>query len=77
VKNFFNKSDKRRVTELTLDVKRAFLGTLRKVEWMDEDTKKRALLKAEKINSFIAYPDEILDDHKVEEYYSGVGSSVH
>lgn len=39
---------------------------------MDENTKKFALKKAEALKSYIAYPDEFLDDKKLEEYYKGL-----
>jgi membrane metallo-endopeptidase-like protein 1 len=40
-----------------------------KVDWMDEETKKSALNKAESMSTHIAYPDELLDDNKLEEFY--------
>lgn len=36
---------------------------------MDDETREIALEKAEKIKNFIAYPDEIMDDEKLIEYY--------
>lgn len=72
VQKFFDKSIKNKVTELTQDIKFSFLETLKKIGWMDRKTKKHALHKAEKMKSFIAYPDEILDDDLVEEYHEGV-----
>lgn len=36
---------------------------------MDEETKKAALDKAESMSTHIAYPDELLNDTKLEEFY--------
>lgn len=72
IKKFFDKSTKRKITELVIDIKSSFMETLRKVGWMDRKTKKHALAKAEKMSSFIGYPEELLDDGKVEEYYHEV-----
>lgn len=36
---------------------------------MDEGTKESALDKAASMSSHIAYPDELLDDKKLEEFY--------
>lgn len=36
---------------------------------MDEETRVAALDKVDSMNSFIAYPDELLDDSKLEQYY--------
>ena len=36
---------------------------------MDEETRKYALEKLDAMGAVVAYPDELLDDGKVEEYY--------
>lgn len=38
-------------------------------DWMDPVTKKNALDKAEAIEEFVAYPDELLDAGRVDNYY--------
>lgn len=38
--------------------------------WMDPVTKNNALDKAEAMDEFVAYPNELLDAHKVDDYYS-------
>jgi len=39
---------------------------------MDEKTRENALEKAADMTSHIAYPDELLDDSKLEELYDGL-----
>ncbi|KAJ3654445.1 hypothetical protein Zmor_013634 [Zophobas morio] len=69
IKYLFDKSIKQKVTKLTTDIKESFLNTLRQVKWMDPKTKKRAILKAKNMKSYVGYPDEFLEDKNVEEYY--------
>ncbi|XP_061729220.1 neprilysin-2-like [Cydia pomonella] len=40
-----------------------------RIDWMDEKTRKSALEKVAAITSHIGYPDELLDDSKLEEFY--------
>lgn len=39
---------------------------------MDEKTRQSALDKAASMASHIAYPDELLDDKKLEDFYNGL-----
>lgn len=39
---------------------------------MDEVTRAAALEKADNMASHIAYPQELMDNHKITEYYEGV-----
>ncbi|XP_011705369.1 PREDICTED: neprilysin-like, partial [Wasmannia auropunctata] len=46
------------------------------VDWMDEKTRRRALEKIAAMTLHIAYPNELLDDRKLENYYEGLEFSV-
>ncbi|KAJ3654443.1 hypothetical protein Zmor_013632 [Zophobas morio] len=72
VRNFFKKEAKAAVVEMTEYIKDAFIQTLKSVDWMDADTKKQALDKAKAIHLHTAYPDELLDDQKLELYYKNL-----
>ena len=74
IKHMLDKPIKHKVTELVVDIKSSFLDTLKKVGWMDQKTKKHAVIKAEQMSYFIGYPEELLDDNNVEDYYQGVKS---
>lgn len=39
---------------------------------MSESTKMHALQKARSIKKYVGYPDELLDDEKIEKFYSKV-----
>lgn len=41
-------------------------------EWIDEKTRTSALAKVESMQKHIAYPDEFLDDKKLEEFYANL-----
>lgn len=43
-----------------------------RTDWMDAETKRHALDKAEAIDEFVAYPRELLDATKVDEYYANL-----
>lgn len=54
------------------DIRTEFEDILKTVEWMDEKTRANAIDKAKSMSTHIAYPDELLDDKKLEEFYDGV-----
>lgn len=57
---------------MVADIRAEFEDILKKVDWMDDQTRKNALAKAKSMTAFIAYPDELLDNRKLEEFYDGV-----
>jgi membrane metallo-endopeptidase-like protein 1 len=69
VRKYFHEDAKKNAVEMVTDIRNQFKQILRNVSWMDEETKKSALDKAMSMSSHIAYPDELLDDSKLEEFY--------
>ncbi|XP_049950990.1 neprilysin-2-like [Schistocerca serialis cubense] len=69
VRRYFNKAAKEAALEMVGDIRREFLRTLRQLDWMDEGTRKKALEKAKSMVAHIAYPDELLDDRKLDHFY--------
>ncbi|RZC35967.1 Peptidase M13 N domain containing protein, partial [Asbolus verrucosus] len=69
VKHFFNKESKQTMIELVDNIQHQFIEILKTVDWMDDVTRQHALEKAEAIRAYIAYPDELLNDEKIDEYY--------
>lgn len=53
-------------------IREEFIHILRDVSWMDEVTRAAAIEKAQSMTSHIAYPDELTDNNKLEEYYSNL-----
>lgn len=56
--------------EMVDNIQFAFLDILHKITWMDEKTRIAAINKAKSLTVHIGYPDELLDNKILEEYYS-------
>lgn len=69
VRKFFNEKSKHHAIEIVENIRSTFIDMIRKVTWMDEITKKAAVTKAHALVTHIAYPDELMNDTKLEEYY--------
>lgn len=69
VRKYFKEDAKKNAVEMVADIREEFTEILKEVDWMDEETRKSALDKAASMSSHIAYPDELLDDKKLEDFY--------
>lgn len=72
VRKYFNEEARQNAIEMVADIRAEFEEILKKVDWMDEHTRKNALDKAKSMATHIAYPDELLDNKKLEEFYGWV-----
>ena len=72
VKSYFKEEAKMSMEELVKYLRAEFDNILKNVDWMDEKTRKRALEKANAIKPRIGYPDELLVDQNLIDYYNGV-----
>ncbi|KAK9869804.1 hypothetical protein WA026_003536 [Henosepilachna vigintioctopunctata] len=72
VRKYMKNNSKHLLEELITDIKTTFLESLKKNSWMDHKTKKRAIQKAELMGSYVGYPDQLLDDDEIKEYYEGL-----
>lgn len=72
VKNFFKKESRNAAIEMVESLKDEFLNILKSVPWMDETTREFALEKAKKMVAHIGFPDELMDNLKVNEYYESL-----
>ena len=57
-------------------LKIAFSSLVEELDWMDQETKVRALEKAAAIREFIGYPDWIANKTMVDLAYQGVYSNL-
>lgn len=53
-------------------LKDAFSTLVKEAQWMDEETKARALEKAAAMKEFIAYPEWIRNKTELTKFYKGV-----
>lgn len=59
---------------MVADIRAEFVKILQKTDWMDKVTKQNALEKASSMKAYIGYPDELLEEEKVEKFYADVGN---
>ncbi|XP_044018489.1 neprilysin-2-like isoform X2 [Aphidius gifuensis] len=72
VRKYFKEEAKKNAEEMVNDIRIQFNKILEKVDWMDDETRKSALDKAASMSTHIAYPDELLDDKKLEDFYNDI-----
>ncbi|KAK9500250.1 hypothetical protein O3M35_001543 [Rhynocoris fuscipes] len=69
IKKFFKKESKVNALELVHRIRDEMVKTLQSIDWMDDNTRAAAMDKAKSISEYIGYPDELLDDNKLAEFY--------
>ncbi|XP_014207872.1 neprilysin-2-like [Copidosoma floridanum] len=69
VRKYFNEDTKKLAIEIFSDIRTQFIKILHTIDWMDNKTREAALEKAQSMTTYIAYPDELLDDKKLEKIY--------
>uniref|UniRef100_A0A2P2HZF3 Neprilysin-like n=2 Tax=Hirondellea gigas TaxID=1518452 RepID=A0A2P2HZF3_9CRUS len=72
---FFKKEAKAAADEMVSYIRAEFDKILRTVDWMDDETRVRAINKSLAITPHIAYPEELLIESKLTELYNGLGIS--
>ncbi|XP_017775451.1 PREDICTED: endothelin-converting enzyme 1 isoform X2 [Nicrophorus vespilloides] len=72
VKKYFNEDAKRNAIEMVADIRSEFKEIVKQVDWMDNVTRKSALEKVDLMATHIAYPDELLNTTKLEEFYESL-----
>lgn len=72
IRKYFNEDSKQAANSLVRNIHDEFLRTLKTVPWMDEASRAVAIEKANKIDYHIAYPSELVDNKKLEEYYNSL-----
>ncbi|MDQ1353452.1 MAG: putative endopeptidase [Acidobacteriota bacterium] len=66
VKKYFPPEAKTRAYELVMNLKKVFAQRIKKVAWMSDETKKKALAKLETFGVKIGYPDKWIDYSTLE-----------
>lgn len=72
VRRFVMQKTKNEVEKIIDSIKREFRETLRKLDWLDEETRRRAISKLKKMTPFVAYPDELLNDTALYKLYENI-----
>lgn len=72
VKNYFNEKSRSMADEMVTAIRNEFEGVLKSVDWMDEKTRRFALIKAKRMEKHVGYPQELVDDEILEKYYANL-----
>lgn len=72
VRKYFKQTAKTSALEMVSAIKEEFTSILKTVPWMDDKTRESALSKVKSMVTHIGYPDELMDDKKLIEFYKPV-----
>ena len=72
VRSYFKPEDKKMMENMIKYIREAFNIILNDLDWMDDETKKKALKKLKAMTQYIAYPDELLDPKELNSRYGGM-----
>ncbi|QQP35810.1 Uncharacterized protein FKW44_020703 [Caligus rogercresseyi] len=72
VRKVFQGSSKTVAEGMISRIKEAFIDNLQEADWMDKETKARAVDKAHSITDMIGYPDYILNEKELNQKYQGL-----
>ncbi|XP_027847629.2 neprilysin-2-like [Aphis gossypii] len=72
IRKFVNENDKKNVLEMVKRIKEEKYKLLSSVDWLDDETRKHAIDKVKFMTDYIAYPDELLDDSKLNAFYENL-----
>jgi membrane metallo-endopeptidase-like protein 1 len=72
VRKYFDKRDRDAALEMIEDLQASFREILLETDWMEDETRQYALEKANEMQSLIGYPDFILNDTALDEYYDNL-----
>jgi predicted metalloendopeptidase len=72
VRKYFKQNAKTSALEMVSAIKEEFTSILKTVPWMDDKTRESALSKVKSMVTHIGYPDELMDDNKLVEFYKPV-----
>lgn len=72
VRKHFDMESKKLANIIVKMIHEEFLKTLQKATWLDEQSKIAAISKAMSMSFDIGFPDEMLDDQKLNAYYDGL-----
>lgn len=72
VRKYFKQNSKVAALEMVNSIKEEFEAILKTVPWMDDKTRAAALCKVKTMVTHIGYPDELMDDKKLIEFYKDI-----
>ncbi|XP_031783498.1 neprilysin-2 [Nasonia vitripennis] len=76
VRKYFNNDINEKVTEILHNVKNQIKKNLEQIDWMDNTTRTAAIEKLQAMEASIGHADELLDNEKINDYYSELEINV-
>jgi predicted metalloendopeptidase len=72
VRTTFDKTVQDGASILTSNIVKALIEIIQNKEWMDDETKNNAKIKANQLERLIAFPEWVMNVAKMNEYYDGL-----
>lgn len=72
VRRYFTSTEKKEAERMVRNIRKQLRKVLQGVEWMDKLTMGRALDKLNAMEAHVGYPDELLNDTLLEQFYDRV-----
>lgn len=72
VREVFHSDSKLRAEQMINNVRAAFLDNFRNLDWMDEETRAAAMIKADAISDMIGYPEFVKDPAELDRRYENL-----
>ncbi|KAF7987766.1 hypothetical protein HCN44_003629 [Aphidius gifuensis] len=72
IQNYGKNSVKKKVYKMAINIRNEFLKNIKNNHWIDEKSKHKISLKFKNIYNNIAYPNEIVDADKLNDYYEKI-----
>lgn len=81
VRRFFDGKSRQTAVDIAMNIHKQFIETLKQVPWMDEKSRASAIEKANSMQFHIGYPDALMNDTLIDDYYKDLeletGSFLH
>lgn len=72
VRRYFDNGTRDAASNLVTKVQKILIDILSDVEWLDSTTKQRAIQKLKAMHQVVGYPEQLLDNSKLEQEFHGV-----
>lgn len=72
VRKYLKVDAKDKIVRMVDDVRDEFQEALKEAQWIDAVTKRSAFRKAQSMLAHVGYPSELVDDKKINEYFTYV-----
>ncbi|XP_046660728.1 neprilysin-2-like [Homalodisca vitripennis] len=72
VKKYFDEASKNVALDMISIIRDEVIQDIDELDWMDEQTKKKAKYKVSRMVPHVGYPDELTNTKKIEDFYEGL-----